>query len=372
MKKFFLLVPVAALAMTACTSESNEFVGDKQQAREIKFSPLVQNPTRAAIQSAIFPDDNTMEIAAYQSSATAGSYFAKMTFAKDGSVWTGGANAKYWPLSAATLNFFAISGYGLTNSHITIANDLATASVAYTSANSYYDPSDASATATNSQIDIMYAFNRGSVTQAEGSNILTFPGDISMVFKHALALVNFQIKAGDAASKAIAIKKIELNGARYTGTLAFTNTNASALSGDFSTVLDWTPDGVVDNVVVPNIGNESSPVELTEAFVPVENAAANSEGTARAALMIIPKQQKAASPENYGFTTFTITYTFNGKEYTYTYAPNGYTSTTPNLTVVEAGKMYTYQITMTLHEITIAPSVTQWEAATGSPFSVGI
>jgi hypothetical protein len=295
-----------------------------------------------------------------------------MTFAKDGSVWTGGASPQYWPLSAATLNFFAISGAGLTNSHITIANDLATASVAYTSANSYYDPSNASATASNSQIDIMYAFNRGSVTQAEGSNTLTFPGDISMVFKHALALVNFQIKAGDDASKAIAIKKIELNGARYTGTLAFTNTNASSLADAFSTVLDWTPDAVVNNVVVPNIGNTTTPVALTRDFVPVEDATAASEGTARAALMIVPKQQKASSPEDYGFTTFTITYTFNGKEYTYTYAPGGYTSTTPNLTVVEAGKMYTYQITMTLHEITIAPSVTMWDAATGSPFAVGI
>ena len=76
--------------------------------------------------------------------------------------------------------------------------------------------------------------------------------------------------------------------------------------------------------------------------------------------MIVPKQQKTESPVEYGFTTFTITYVLDSKEYTYTYAPAGYTSEIPNLTVVEAGKMYTYQITMALHEIRIAPTVTQW------------
>lgn len=373
MKQKLFFISVALLGLTACSNDTvlEENISSNQP-REIAFTPLTQPNTRAAIQSEIFPATNTMEIAAYQSSATAGSYFSKMTFAKDGDVWTGGASAKYWPLSAVTLNFFAISGAGLTNSHITIADNLASASVAYTSANSYYDPSNGSATSSNSQIDIMYAFNRGSVTQASGSNSLAFPGNISMQFKHALALVNFQIKAGDEASTAIAIKKIELNGARYTGTLDFTNTNASSLDGTFSTVLDWTPNDAVNNVQVPNIGNTTTPVALTTSFVPAEDATTSSEGTARAALMIIPKQQKASSPVNYGFTTFTITYTFNGNEYTYTYAPGGYTSETPNLTVVEAGKMYTYQITMTLHEITIAPTVTMWEAATGSPFSVGI
>lgn len=81
MKKFFLLVPVAALAMTACTSESNEFVGDKQQAREIKFSPLAQPNTRGAnaILNTTFPTDNTMEVACYQSApATASNYFKRL------------------------------------------------------------------------------------------------------------------------------------------------------------------------------------------------------------------------------------------------------------------------------------------------------
>ena len=40
MKKFMFLIPVAALAMTACTNETNEFVGS-DQAREISFALIL-------------------------------------------------------------------------------------------------------------------------------------------------------------------------------------------------------------------------------------------------------------------------------------------------------------------------------------------
>lgn len=352
MKKSLILFSLAALALVSCAKVTDQYVG-APESHEIAFQALSQPSTKAAIQSAVFPTSNTMEIAAYQSApATASNYFTKMTFSKDGDVWTGGDSPKYWPLSPATLNFFAVSGAGLTNTHITIADDLATASVAYTTANSY------SAT---TQSDIMYAFNRGSVTQT--GNTLSFNGalPVGMVFNHALALINFQIKAADDASTAISIYKIELNGARYTGTLAITNTNAATVGDAWSAQLDWTPGDVVDNVIVPNIGNTESPVSLTTSYVPANTTTSSAEGNAWAALMVIPKQQKAVSPESYGFTTFKIYYKFNNKDYTYVYAPGGYTGETPNLTVVEAGKKYTYQISMQLHEITVAPSVTQWD-----------
>lgn len=352
MKKYLFLISVAAIALTACTNEKEEFVGSPQS-REIAFKAIAQPNTRAAIQSGVFPTTNTMEIAAYQSApATASNYFTKMTFAKDGDVWTGGESPKYWPLSEATLNFFAISGAGLTASHVTINADLATASIAYTSANSYNK---------ETQSDIMYAFNRGSVTKS--GNTLSFNGGnaVGMTFLHALALVNFQIKAADDASTAISIKKIELNGACYTGTLNITNTNAEKVDGAWSTQLDWNPDDVVNNVKVPNIGNETTPVALTTSYVPANTTTASDEGNPWAALMVIPKQQKGDSPESYGFTTFKIHYKFNNKDYTYEYAPGGYSGSTPNLTVVEAGKKYTYQISMQLHEITVTPSVTQWD-----------
>ena len=361
MKRSIILITVAALALVGCTKVQDVYIGAPQ---EIAFKAIATPATKAAIQSEVFPAGNSMEIACYQSAPeTAANYFTKMTFSKDGDVWTGGENAKYWPLSKATLNFFAVSGAGLTASHVTIADNLASASVAYTSANSY------AASGEKSQIDIMYAFNRGSVTQS--GNGLTIPGSVGMVFNHALGLVNFQIKAANDASTAISISKIELNGARYTGTLAITNTNAATVSDAWSAQLDWTPDDVVNNVVVPNIGNVTTPVALTTSYVPENTTTTSAEGNAWAALMIIPRQQKV-SPENYGFTTFKIYYRFNNKNYTYEYAPAGYTGDTPNLTVVQAGKKYTYQISMQLHEITVTPSVTQWADETGGPYTLVI
>ncbi len=351
MKKYLYLIPVAALAMTtACTNESDEFVGS-QESREISFSAFTQNVTRAAVQGTTFPTTYTMEVKAYQTQPSATGYFDKTTFSKKETYW-GATPAKYWPLSAAKFNFFAVSGDGVTDSHITIADALASASVAYTSANSY---------GPTTQSDIMYAFNRAEVTKT--GNTLDFPDKVDMEFKHALALINFQIKAGDDASKAIRIKKIELNGARYTGTLAITNTNAATESSTWSAKVDWTPDAVQNNIVVPNIGNTETPVALTTSYVP-----ANTASSYPASLMIIPSTQTPTVTQ-YGFTTIKITYVLDNKEYTYEYAPSDWTDddsdpATPDVpvyTYVEAGKKYTYQITMTLHEILINPRVEAWD-----------
>lgn len=340
MKKLFLF-SVVALALGACSNDDVVTENTKaNQPKEISFAPLNQKATRAAVQGTTFPTTNTMEVKAYQTQPTATGYFDKTTFSKGETYWGG---SKYWPLSAAKLNFFAVSGADVTASHITIADALASASVAYTTDNSY------SAT---TQSDIMYAFGRGAVTQS--GNGLSFPNKVDMTFYHALALINFQIKAGNGASTAIKIKKIELNGARYTGTLAITNTNAATEADTWSAKVDWTPDAVQNNVVVPSIGNTTTPVALTESYVPE-----NTSTSYPASLMIIPSTQTATTTD-YGFTTFTITYTLDNKEYTYTYAPAGYTASTPNLTVVQAGYKYTYQIAMTLHEILINPSVEAW------------
>ena len=381
MKKILFLASLAAVAMTSCTSESNEYVGGNDNTpKEIAFMPINQKATRAAVQGTTFPTANTMEVKAYQTQPSAVGYFDKTTYkyqyaagasTGSGTTW-GGDPARYWPLSPAKLNFFAVSCAGVDAADITIANALASAEVKYkttgnTSANTYSE---------TTQSDIMYAFNRAAVT--ESSHALVFPASVGMEFKHALALINFQIKAGNDASKAIKIKKIELNGARYTGTLAITNTNAATVADTWSAIVDWTPDAVVDNVVVPNIGNTETPVALTTSFVPTNADPATASDWA--SLMIIPTQQKAASPISYGFTTIKITYVLDNKEYTYEYAPAGWTDDdsnaatpdVPNYTYVTAGTKYTYQITMTLHEILILPTVDAWDDATGSPFAVGI
>ena len=357
MKKYLFLASVAALSFTACTNETEEFTGtgSADQQKEISLFAVAQPNTRAAVQGAIFPTGNTMEVKAYKSSATAGEYFDKTTFTRQ-EIETGvykwrGTTKRYWPLSAATINFFAVSGAGVDAADITIANALASATVEYdaTAAN---NASNTAYSATT-QSDIMYAFQRKSVTQS--GNTLTFPGDVDMTFKHALALINFQIKAGDTESQAIQIYKIELDGARYTGDLTITNTNAASVDGAWSAKVDWTPNDVVNDVLVPNIGNTTTPVALTTSYVP-DNS--DTEDPADwASLMIIPSKQSTS--QDYGFTSFTIYYKLDGKDYTYTYAPT-LSGSDPALTVVQAGNKYTYQITMTLHEILIVPTVEAW------------
>lgn len=348
MKKFFLF-SVAALAFCACSSDEvvSENSAANQQPKEISFSPLAKPNTRAAVQGTTFPTEYVMEVKAYQSVPTAAEYFEQTTFSKGATYW-GGVPSRYWPLSAAKLNFFAVARGSVAAADINIADALASATVSYKTTGNPSNTAYSEAT----QTDIMYAFDRGAVTQS--GNTLTFPDKVDMTFRHALALINFQIKAGNDASIAIKIKKIELNGARYTGSLTITNTNAATESSDWSAKVDWTPNDVVNNVAVPSIGNTSDPVALTTSYVP-----ANTETSYPASLMIIPSTQTATTTD-YGFTTFTIYYQLDGKDYTYTYAPAGYTGSTPNLTVVQAGYKYTYQIAMTLHEILINPSVTAW------------
>ena len=344
MKKYLFLVSMAALTFTSCSDQTAEFVGDEvaaKQAREITFAPLARPTTRGAnaILDATFPIDNSMEIACYQSAPSASNYFTKKTFAQDGSVWTGGANPQFWPLSDATLNFYAVSGYGVSAADISIEDNLSKATVEYTSAKGYTNAT---------QSDIMYAFNRGAVVQTD--NNLTFNGGttedgskVNMVFAHALSQIDFQLKANSdveatGGSGAITINSITLTGAKYTGTLTLTpSASVSASTGAVTTTVAWTGDAAEDRTV-PNV-----PSTLTTTYAPA--------APSTACLMIIPNATSA-------FTSFTINYTVNSHTYNYTYAPAS--------TVAAAGYKYTFQINFRLHEITVNPSVTPWtESASG-------
>lgn len=322
MKKYLFLVSVAALTMTSCSDQTTEFVGDKvaQQAREISFSPVARPTTRGqySVITTTFPTDNSMEVKAYQTQPSAAAYFDKCTFTKGATYWQGG---QYWPLSAAKLNFFAVSGYGLTASHITIADALASAGVAYTTANSY---------SAATQSDIMYAFGRGAVTQS--GNALTFPDKVDMQFKHALALIDFEVKGYSATETgAITVNSITLKGATYNGTLTLTNTNAASESDAVTTAVSWVPGESVATQTVPGI---SANTAITGDFARIGNG-----------LMVIPGT---------GFTSFVINYSLNGNSYDYEYTPS------PAVSSTTAANKYTYQITFKLHEILINPTVAPW------------
>ena len=345
MKKSLFFLAVAAVALASCSSDDtiaeNSNVGKNQQ-KEIVLNPLAQPPTRAAVQGTLFPTDNTMEVVAYQSAPGDGAnYFTKATFMRtqvstdpEAYAWTG---SKYWPLmDNVTLNFFAISAKDVTNSHIVIPDGLPStstgATVAYTAANSY----------SNLNSDIMYSFNRGTVTQA--TNVLTFP-QVPMVFKHTQSQVRFQIKAGNVASEGITINSITVNDASVTGNLTIKpttvtdNTNITATTGDVDFTASWTDYPDAASWAVPGV-NTNIGTLVNGTFKPADDAA----NANRAALLIIPER---------GFSGFTINYSFGGKGYSYTYTDSHATA--------DQGKVYSYKITMTLHEIQVVPSVTNWD-----------
>ena len=331
MKKSLFILATAAIALASCNNDvkiaENKTLGNPNQQKEIGFFPLSEKSARMqapaaraqyAVTTTTFPADNTMEVKAYQTQPSPGAYFDKTTFSKDGTYWKG---CQYWPLSAAKLNFFAVSGYGVSASHITITDALATAGVAYTTANSY------SAT---TQSDIMYAFGRGEVTK--NVNALSFPNNVDMQFKHALALVDFEVKGYSAVeTSAITVNSITLKGATYNGTLTLTNTNAATESDAVTTAILWAAGDVVATQTVPGI---SSGTAIGADFARIGNG-----------LMVIPGT---------GFTCFVINYSLNGNNYDYEYTPS------PAVSSTTANNKYTYQITFKLHEILINPSVDTW------------
>lgn len=358
MKKLFLLVPVAALALTACTSESNEFVGDKQQqAQQIAFTPLASSLTRSAASGAKtaalgFPDQ-TIYAAAYQAAPNKKDYFGETAFNKNAAdKWSA---PKYWPLATATLNFLAVTEgpTGTTRVWGGGSSDYASQVVVTMVDNS------------TTQHDLMYAYQRASVTQTGTDGVLNFP-DVAMEFNHALAWVNFTVKANDEATAGagIVLKNITLNGAKYAGEYTVTLANfdetdngTKALSPTCSwSTTAWTSASAANKNVLDSDG--SIAVNNYSSATPVENAG-DTKG-----ILVAPNPNKTASVLDPSFDNITVKYTFNGDTYTYTYAP------TAANRILEPGKKYVYNIIFKLHEILIVPTVVDWTPETGRDVTI--
>ncbi len=331
MKKYLFLLSVAAVAMTACTSETEEFVGS-EQAREISFSPITQKHTRAAVESTTFPDNQKMYVAAYDATKKA-NFFAETEFSGTGSSWKGG---KYWPLSPATINFLAYTGFTAGTATWNTTNPASQVVLAMVD----------NKTAQN---DLMYACGTGSVTQ-NTANTLGFPTNVPMEFMHAQAWISFNANATSAANGKVTLNKITLNGAKYSGTYTVTHTNYNATSGQ-SVAGAWSALGSTANVDVPGWTTAA-----------IAYAASPSVGVAVGnGLMIVPDDDNNTAD----FTSFTVNYTLDGNTYDYTYTPESDTAKN-----VDQAKHYIYNITFGVNEIVIAPTVANW--ADGGSNSISI
>lgn len=338
MKKYLLLASVAALAFTSCSDQSTEFVGDEvaQKAREITFAPIAKPTTRAAVDGAAFTP-NTMQVTAYDVTNTR-EFFAPTTFTKASTTWKGG---KYWPLSAAYVNFWAYSELQAS------ATPTLTWNATGTTATWALEMTDNK----TAQKDLMYAIGNGAVTKT--SNALSFNGDaaVSMTFIHAQSWIRFMADAyDDTTGGKITLKSITLNGAKYNGTYTITFTNFNKDDGSQSVAGAWSSLGSAASVAVPNWTAAAIAYDSSGDGVVVGDG-----------LLVVPDDDPATAD----FTSFDIAYTLDGKDYTFTYAPA--TAAAAN---VDQAKKYTFKINFHLHEIEIAPTVTDW--VEGGPTAVPV
>ena len=327
MKKSLFFLATAALVLASCENDQlldkNTGLTDANQPQEIAFKALSSTPKRAIKRTPVegtgFPTGQDMYVAAYD--ATKGQdYFAQTTF-DEGTTGLWKANPpKYWPMNAATLNFLAYTGVP-SGSYFNATHPAQDLTITL-------------ADNTTNQYDLMYAAGR----QSRALN--TAASNVAMNFKHALALIKFEVQTaadysyGEPKQYPLAITSIVLTGAHYSGTYTINNaSNYNSTNSDFSGLKGaWSSVSTQANVTrTPTFAN------LTTSFQQVGDG-----------ILVVPDEDDDTDD----YTKFTINYTLDGKAYSYDYIPT-------DLDVHQA-KKYTFQITMTLNEIIIAPTVTNY------------
>lgn len=330
MKRFFFLAVAATAMLAACNKTEVVPTGEAQ---EISFVAVNKTATKTPVTGNAFHEGDGMAVAAYivAGAATPGNFFSETLFKKDAgeTYWTG-EFARFWPLTTSTINFLAVTekGGGVDNTEVTFdATNYASAATVVLVGNNQLN-----------QNDLMFAAGQGSHTQGGAYSA------VSMVFKHALSWINFQVWKVDATGYDLKVNSITLNEAVYNGTLALTNSqyNATTAQTTGNVVAVWTPGAATAALTVPNAAGDAT----AEAVVLTTSPKLFGNG-----LLVVPGYAES----------FTINYTLtqdDGTANTY-----DYTYMLPAGGSWEMAKKYFYNISFDLHEIEVDPSVTDWDAS---------
>ena len=335
MKRFFFLAVAATAMLAACNKTEVVPTGGPQ---EISFVAVNKVATKVPVTGNQFLVNDNMAVAAYiVDGTTPANFFGYTLFEKEaGATYWTGQPARYWPLTTSTINFLAVTEKGGNVDKTTVEFDETTpASKAVVTL---------AGNDTNDQNDLMYAAGTGRHVQGNKYDA------VSMVFKHALAWINFQIKtstpAYDADAKegcTIKVNSITLNEAVFNGTLTLGNsqcwTDVANNTGEVTAT--WAP-GAKVNLAVPRADGTTTADGVT--LTAEEQLFGNG-------LLVVP--------DGYA-KSFTINYTLTQSDNTAnTY---NYTYTLPAGTW-QMAKKYFYNINITLTEIEVKPSVTEWDAS---------
>lgn len=323
MKKIFLIAASAMMVFASCTKVNVNYP-DNGQPQEIALFSVNKNMVKGGpVTTADF--NYPMQVAAYLAQAdgaTPGEYFDGTTFSDPdpndaNKVWTG---SRYWPISTATINFFAVAPQNGT---------CTTAFAALTTGQNSVKVATTTVTnnATN-QYDVMYALDQGKHTAGGDYN------EVTMTFKHALSLITY---SSGTLENGVTINSVTLNDVYFDGTGTFTVPQAKYTS--------TTENDVVSTSVTPT----------WEATGDVAN---KEIGTG---ILVVPNtydySATAANP------SLTINYSVGSFTYNYTY-----TLPAANTPVTWApGTKYNYKISISLSQIEIKPVVEEWGTATDIP-----
>ena len=370
MKKYFFLAVAAVVALAACTK--NEIDQTSQAGREINFNAVTGMATKAAIDGVYFPNNagSFGVYAAYLASGNWDANYATSTlymgtsagagqevhYVSGDKIWEP-TTTYYWPLQG-NLTFFAYFPFtGLTTP-------------AYTQGTQSFSIGSFTVNETPaSQVDVLvsdFAKNKSTneSTYNDGTTTSTLTG-VSIAFKHMLSKVVFTAAAASDV---------------YTSGLSFKITNITVGARGTSAGMTVTPGSTPSwtdptDLTAYTVLNESYPNALTT------NDAANWLATAQSAqigsaLLMIPNNDflgedndddnKAESDndDEYVSVSYTLYRMSDGLDMgskTFKFWLNDNQGSVDNW---EAGKKYTYQLTIGLEKIYFSPSVTDWTPET--------
>ena len=336
-----LIIALGAIALVACTKTSVSY----EQTGEIGFAPVVRkNSTKAAVTNTTFPAEWSIKVFGYYDKSvengnkyTSGkfteSYLDGVEFTQktDGGTWTGKDHSYYWPKTGSLLFAgFAPGNFKPTSDYTGVTHNKGNNTFSVPE----FEQPDFSATK-----DLLYA---GYTTSVLG-------GTVDLAFSHALSWVTVKAKA--AAAKQIKITNIKFVGL--------------AANGSSTGLPEWTTTGTKEITVF----NPEAASEVPEEVTLVESH----ENCG----LVFPQELTNAE--------IVISYEMNnGAGQWFAQAPfdaqlNLLTSNEGANTIKkwEAGKHYTYIINFSAiggepgssNEITIAPTVNDWESVTADGIS---